>query len=125
MAAAARGGSVRYGILGSLVVTGPSGEVPITAGRDRIVLALRLVRAGRIVGVDELVDAVWARDAPTTARGQLQTCVSRLRRILPAGTIRTNPSGYAVDAAPGELDLATFTALAARARETQSAKLYR
>ena len=69
---------MRFGILGPLRVGG--GESTVTAGRDRIVLAMLLLRAGRLVPVDELVDAVWEDRPPATARAQLQTCVSRLRR---------------------------------------------
>jgi DNA-binding SARP family transcriptional activator len=84
---------VRYRILGPLSVTDGVRDVAVTAGRDRVVLAMLLLSEGRIVGVDELIDAVWADDPPTTARGQLQTCVSRLRRTLP-DTITTDAGGW-------------------------------
>ena len=101
------GRPVRYRILGPLWADG----VEVTAHRDRIVLALLLVRVNRVVSVDELVDAVWDEDPPVTARGQLQTCVSRLRRALPAGVIRTDPAGYAVVAGPDDLDVLRFDRL--------------
>ncbi|MFI5932534.1 BTAD domain-containing putative transcriptional regulator [Actinoplanes sp. NPDC051494] len=121
---------VRFGILGPLVVTENGHEVAISAGRDRIVLAMLLLHAGRVVGADELVDAMWENDPPATARGQLQTCVSRLRRLLAPGTIRTDPAGYAVVAGDGDLDAAVFARLTARAREPavppdQATKLFR
>jgi hypothetical protein len=87
---------MRFGILGPLSVTDGAREIAVTAGRDRVVLATLLLRPGRIVGVDELIDALWADDPPATARGQLQTCVSRLRRTLPQGTILTDPAGYGI-----------------------------
>ncbi|MGX6603664.1 BTAD domain-containing putative transcriptional regulator [Micromonosporaceae bacterium Da 78-11] len=122
---------MRYGILGPLSVShdGQSvshdglsvshdgQQVAITAGRDRIVLAILLLRPGRIVGVGELIEAVWSADPPATARGQLQTCVSRLRRTLPAGTILTDPAGYGIRIAPGDdLDAAEFARLVSAAR---------
>ena len=90
---------MRFGILGPLRVGG--GESTVTAGRDRIVLAMLLLRAGRLVPVDELVDAVWEDRPPATARAQLQTCVSRLRRRfaelgLAPELIVTDPAGYGV-----------------------------
>ncbi|MEU5671057.1 BTAD domain-containing putative transcriptional regulator [Micromonospora sp. NPDC047753] len=102
---------MRFGILGPLRVGG--GESTVTAGRDRIVLATLLLRAGRLVPVDELVDAVWEDNPPATARAQLQTCVSRLRRRftelgLPPETIITDPVGYGVRTAPGVLDAEVF-----------------
>ncbi|MGW4678906.1 BTAD domain-containing putative transcriptional regulator [Micromonospora taraxaci] len=102
---------MRFGILGPLRVGG--GESTVTAGRDRIVLAMLLLRAGRLVPVDELVDAVWEERPPVTARAQLQTCVSRLRRrftelgLVPE-TIVTDPAGYGVRIAPTDLDAQVF-----------------
>lgn len=103
---------MRFGILGPLRVGG--GESTVTAGRDRIVLAMLLLRAGRLVPVDELVDAVWEDRPPATARAQLQTCVSRLRRRfteleLAPDLIVTDPAGYGVRTAPTDLDAEVFT----------------
>ncbi|MEV4119339.1 BTAD domain-containing putative transcriptional regulator [Micromonospora sp. NPDC049645] len=102
---------MRFGILGPLRVGG--GESTVTAGRDRIVLAMLLLRPGRLVPVDELVDAVWEDKPPATARAQLQTCVSRLRRRftelgLAPETIVTDPVGYGVRTASNDLDAEVF-----------------
>ncbi|MFF5082329.1 BTAD domain-containing putative transcriptional regulator [Actinoplanes sp. NPDC000266] len=107
---------MRYRILGPLSVTVDGQDIAITAGRDRIVLAMLLLRPGRVLGVGELVDAVWGADPPVTARSQLQTCVSRLRRILPSGAIRTDPAGYRIDPTSDELDVSAFDRLVAVAR---------
>ncbi|AGL21317.1 BTAD domain-containing putative transcriptional regulator [Actinoplanes sp. N902-109] len=109
---------MHFGILGPLVVTHDHDEIPISAGRDRIVLAMLLLQPGRTVGVDELIDALWEDGPPTTARGQLQTCVSRLRRTLPPDLIRTDPAGYSIVVRPDELDAAEFAQLIARASGT-------
>ncbi|MBL7254532.1 AfsR/SARP family transcriptional regulator [Paractinoplanes lichenicola] len=84
-----------------------------------------LLHAGRVLGVGALADAVWGADPPATAKGQLQTCVSRLRRLLPGGAIRSDPAGYCLTPGPGELDVAEFTWLADQARRRQDAGLYR
>ncbi|MEU8328307.1 BTAD domain-containing putative transcriptional regulator [Micromonospora sp. NPDC048839] len=102
---------MRFGILGPLRVGG--GESTVTAGRDRIVLAMLLLRAGRLVPVEELVDAVWEERPPATARAQLQTCVSRLRRRfaelgLAPEAIVTDPAGYGVRTGPDDLDVEVF-----------------
>ncbi|MGC5289165.1 BTAD domain-containing putative transcriptional regulator [Micromonospora sp. DT231] len=102
---------MRFGILGPLRVGG--GEATVTAGRDRIVLATLLLRAGRLVPVEELVDAVWEERPPATARAQLQTCVSRLRRRfaelgLTPEAIVTDPAGYGVRTGPDDLDVEVF-----------------
>lgn len=101
---------MRFGILGPLRV---GGEATVTAGRDRTILAMLLLQAGRIVPAEELVDAVWEERPPATARAQLQTCVSRLRRRfgtlgLPPEIIVTDPVGYGVRTSPGDLDAEVF-----------------
>jgi DNA-binding SARP family transcriptional activator/tetratricopeptide (TPR) repeat protein len=107
---------MRFCILGPLRVTEAGRETRITAGRDRTVLAMLLLSPGRIVGADDLIDAVWEDRPPATARGQLQTCVSRLRRTLPAGTILTDPAGYGIAVTGDELDAVAFARLVAQAK---------
>ncbi|MER6592493.1 AfsR/SARP family transcriptional regulator, partial [Micromonospora purpureochromogenes] len=111
---------MRFGILGPLRVGG--GEATVTAGRDRVVLAMLLLRAGRVVPVEELVDAVWEERPPATAKAQLHSCVSRLRQRLaalglPADVIVTDPVGYGIRVEPADLDFEVFarTVEAARA----------
>ncbi|WP_446217237.1 BTAD domain-containing putative transcriptional regulator [Micromonospora sp. IBHARD004] len=115
---------MRFGILGPLRVGG--GEATVTAGRDRIVLAMLLLRAGRVVPLEELVDAVWEERPPATARTQLQICVSRLRQRLaalglPPEIIVTDPVGYGVRLDPRELDSEVFARGVATARSAVAA----
>ncbi len=115
---------MRFQILGPLRVGG--GEATVTAGRDRVVLAVLLLRANRVVPVEELVDAIWEEQPPATARAQLQTCVSRLRHRfaglgLSPATIVTDPVGYVVRTGPGELDTEVFTQRVEAARATLAA----
>ncbi|HET6532858.1 MAG TPA: BTAD domain-containing putative transcriptional regulator, partial [Actinoplanes sp.] len=116
---------MRFGILGPLSVDEDGRELPVTAGRDRTVLAMLLLHANRIVSADELIDAVWGEDPPATARGQLQSCVSRLRRALPAVIIRTDPAGYAVEVAPDDLDATRFARLVEDGRYRTALELWR
>jgi DNA-binding SARP family transcriptional activator/tetratricopeptide (TPR) repeat protein len=126
---------MRFGILGPLRVGG--GEATVTAGRDRVVLAMLLLRAGRVVPVEELVDAVWEDRPPATARTQLQICVSRLRQRLaaldlPADVIVTDPVGYGVRIGPTDLDAEVFArgveaarAATAAGQPTEARRRYR
>ncbi|WP_319460026.1 AfsR/SARP family transcriptional regulator [Micromonospora sp. RTP1Z1] len=126
---------MRFGILGPLRVGG--GEATVTAGRDRVVLAMLLLRAGRVVSSEELVDAVWEERPPATARAQLQICVSRLRQRLaalglPPETIVTDPVGYGIRIEPADLDAEVFArgvegarAAAAAGRPTEARRHYR
>src|SRR6185312_14886612 len=70
-----------FSVLGPLQVHGDR-QVPITARRQQIVLALLLLNGNRTVPLESLVDALWDYDPPVTARAQVQTCVSALRRAL-------------------------------------------
>ncbi|MGC1212525.1 MAG: BTAD domain-containing putative transcriptional regulator [Micromonospora sp.] len=115
---------MRFGILGPLRVGG--GESTVTAGRDRIVLATLLLRAGRVVPIEELVDAVWEENPPATARTQLQICVSRLRQRLaglglPPEVIVTDPVGYGIRVDPADLDAEVFARRVEAARAAVAA----
>jgi DNA-binding SARP family transcriptional activator len=110
------GGSMPFGVLGPLLVHTGAAETPITAHRDRVLLAMLLLHANRPVGPAQLVDALWGTDPPSTARAQVHSCISRLRRILPPETLRTDPAGYLLTVADDELDLLRFEGLTAQAR---------
>ncbi len=114
---------MEFRVLGPLSVTREGTPVDVGGPRQQIVLASLLLAAPRPVGVDALVDAVWPDGPPATARGQIQICVSRLRRALEPGpgTIATRPPGYAIELDGALLDLAEFDAALARAR-TEAAR---
>ncbi|WP_268248663.1 AfsR/SARP family transcriptional regulator [Actinoplanes ianthinogenes] len=97
----------------------------VTAGRDRIVLAMLLLDPNRIVVAGELVDALWGSAPPATARGQLQSCISRLRRMLPVGAILTDRAGYGIHVEPGELDAEVFAQAVEKARADADPAAYR
>ncbi|MEU4765898.1 BTAD domain-containing putative transcriptional regulator [Actinosynnema sp. NPDC023794] len=111
-----------YRVLGPLhVSSGADGDVKIPPGRQQVVLAILLLEANRVVGVDTLVDAIWNDAPPATARTQVQICVSALRgTLIRAGrgeAIATKPPGYSLRVADGELDLHLFARLTADAEE--------
>jgi DNA-binding SARP family transcriptional activator len=116
---------MRYRILGPLSVDVDGRSVVITAARDRVVLAMLLLTPGRVVSVDALVEAVWGAEPPATARGQLQNCISRLRRILPFQAIGSDPAGYRINIAADELDSVVFARRAADGRRDGNPALLR
>src|SRR5436309_16012763 len=83
-------GSVRFRVLGPLSVAGNV----LAASRERTVLAVLLLEPNRLVPVERLIDAVWGDNPPVTARAQIHTCISRLRRALgpAAGAVRPDPA---------------------------------
>ncbi|MEU4197249.1 BTAD domain-containing putative transcriptional regulator [Kribbella sp. NPDC026611] len=108
---------MQFRLLGPLEVRHAGAVVPIGAARQRAVLAMLLLRAGRVVTADEFVDAVWERP-PRSARSNLRTYLASLRRALRAGgqdRLRGGSDGYSVTVLDGELDLIVFDRLVEQA----------
>jgi DNA-binding SARP family transcriptional activator/Tfp pilus assembly protein PilF len=100
----------RFSILGPLTAQVGGTVVAVPPGKQRAVLASLLLRANQVVPVDQLVEALWDADPPPSARVCVQNYVMRLRRTLgDAGTrIETRSSGYLIEVADAEFDLACF-----------------
>ncbi len=64
-----------------------------------------------------LIEALWGRSPPDTAQSALHGHISALRKLLGADRIRTRPPGYLLQVSAGEVDVAQFESLVARARE--------
>jgi DNA-binding SARP family transcriptional activator/Tfp pilus assembly protein PilF len=107
-------------LLGPLLVRRGGAVVPVTAGKQRVLLAALLLSANRVVSLDELNAALWGLAPPVSARATLQNYVKRLRQAL-GGTggsrISTLPQGYMITVAVDELDVSRFEALQGWARK--------
>lgn len=69
-------------VLGPVRVrTSQAWQVPVTA-QLRLVVGIMAVRAGQMVAVDELIDALWDSAPPRSARGSLQSQMTRIRHLL-------------------------------------------
>ncbi|KAF4408086.1 AfsR/SARP family transcriptional regulator [Streptomyces lycii] len=104
---------LRFTVLGPVRAWRGAEEVPLGTPQQRAVLAVLLVRQGSQVPVEELVDAVWGEEIPSSATSSVRTYVHRLRRMLEQATaadpvIRSVGSGYMMHTAPDRLDLASF-----------------
>src|SRR5581483_7595115 len=113
-----RGGADRtnhmeFRLLGPLEVVVDGSVVPVRAPRQEILLGLLLLEANRVVSIDRLIDALWARQPPRTARAQVQITVSSLRHLLGDDVITTRPPGYLIRAPAQALDLVRFDSLVA------------
>ncbi|GAB3667789.1 BTAD domain-containing putative transcriptional regulator [Actinocorallia lasiicapitis] len=102
-------------ILGPLELTVDGRAIDLGGARQRIVLSMLAMQANRVASVDQLIDAVWADSPPTTARGQIQICISTLRKLFTAAghpdAIETRPPGYLLRI--DDLDKARFEELLA------------
>src|SRR5262249_39876712 len=105
-----------FRILGPLEVLVDDHTVPLGGLKQRALLALLLLDAGRVVSTDRLVNALWGEDPPRTAVTSLQNFISQLRKLLGAESLETKSPGYRLDVAAGELDLDRFRALVEEAR---------
>ena len=108
---------VRYQLLGPLVVSNGDGPLPLGGPKPRLVLAHLLLRVNQTVPAETLIDAVWGEEPPETARGTLQTYVSRLRGQIGAERLEGEAPGYRFHADPLELDSIRFEALLKEATE--------
>ncbi|GAA4202694.1 AfsR/SARP family transcriptional regulator [Microbispora amethystogenes] len=114
---------MEYRLLGSVRVRDADGrEVPLVRPKHRQVLVALLVNANRAVPAGHLAEHLWDGAAPRSARGNLKTYVSALRRLLSpedcgAAPIETVGDGYRLVVRPGELDLLTFRDLARQGRD--------
>lgn len=105
---------MRFAILGPLAVTGDDGApVPVGGPRPRALLVLLALDAGRVVGVDRLVDGQYGEHPPSGAANAVQAQVSRLRRALGGTAVEFGPGGYRLAVDPDDVDALRFTRLAA------------
>jgi predicted ATPase/DNA-binding SARP family transcriptional activator len=107
---------MRFHILGPLEVTADGAPLELGGPRQRAVLAVLLLRAGRAVPRTELLDAIWGEEPPRSAVGSLQVYIHGLRQALGPDRIETVGSAYRLRVGPGELDLERFEEHAERAR---------
>ncbi|WP_223199155.1 AfsR/SARP family transcriptional regulator [Solihabitans fulvus] len=117
---------MEFRILGPVQVSGSLGSARVVGARQLAVLVALLLRANRVVPVEQLIDAIWGDAPPGDTTTALQACVSRLRRALDsvedgAGRRIVFATGYRLDVEPGELDLDVFREHVQRARTAASA----
>ncbi|HEY3501618.1 MAG TPA: BTAD domain-containing putative transcriptional regulator [Actinocatenispora sp.] len=108
---------MRYQVLGPLTVADDDGTAVGVPGRHtRTLLAVLLFHANEAVEVATLTEALWRGAPPASYQANLQSYVSRLRRVLPAGAVVHRDHAYTLRVGPGELDLAVFSDTARDAR---------
>ncbi|MFI5584364.1 BTAD domain-containing putative transcriptional regulator [Amycolatopsis sp. NPDC051758] len=96
------------------------GDVPVPIGGPGVrgLLALLALKPGKVVGLDDIIDALWGHNPPATARTIVHGNVSHLRRILrevDGPSILTTPPGYRLDVEPDRIDVHRVRTLLERA----------
>ena len=101
-------------VLGPVQAVRAGRDVALGGPRQRAVLALLVLEAGRVVPAGRLAEDAWAGRPPLGAAKTLRSYVSRLRSALaPEVTLAARGGGYALSVGPGQLDAARFERLVA------------
>ncbi|MFG1966206.1 tetratricopeptide repeat protein [Nonomuraea sp. NPDC049028] len=109
-----------FRILGTLELWNGGSPVPLTAPKQRALLAILLIKAGRPVPVERLVDELWGATPPRSVESTLHSLISRLRGRGVATLVR-EPGGYRLGLEGATLDARVFEWLAVQARELAEA----
>ena len=118
-----RGLAADFGVLGAVEARIDDRSVDLGHARQRYVLGVLLIEAGRPVPVDQLIDRVWGEDTPQRVAGTLYSYLSRLRGALAEAAdveIQRRPGGYVLTADPQTVDLHRFRRLVTLARSAES-----
>ncbi|MDH5373448.1 MAG: winged helix-turn-helix domain-containing protein, partial [Acidimicrobiia bacterium] len=93
---------MQFSVLGPLEVRYGDAALPLGGPRQRSVLALLLLAAGRVVSTDRIVTEIWGESPPDGARDSLYTYVSNLRGVLGKDRIVRVDGGYRLDPEDGD-----------------------
>jgi DNA-binding SARP family transcriptional activator/FixJ family two-component response regulator len=120
---------LEFRLLGRVETYRDGAPVDVGGPKQRAVLASLLLRVGRVVSVDQLIDDLWPQRPPARAAATVQVFVSQLRRALEpersrgeAATVLVTASpGYLLDVEAQAVDAHAFTDLVGRGREALDA----
>jgi len=112
-----------FRMLGPLDIEDGAGRPAELGGRQqRLVLAMLLLHRNEVVSLDRLIDALWGERPPPNAVKNVQIHISRLRKALePQRVLRTHANGYALEVAPGDVDVDQFERLVEDGRRALAA----
>jgi predicted ATPase/DNA-binding SARP family transcriptional activator len=87
-------------------------EIALGGPKQRAVLALLLVEAGRVVPAGRLVEELWRGNPPPRAAATLRSYVSRLRAVLsPGAVLEGSGGGYVITVRADDIDAGRFERL--------------
>ncbi|WP_406040571.1 winged helix-turn-helix domain-containing protein [Micromonospora sp. NBC_00898] len=122
-------GTLRFEILGPQRAWYADRELDLGAGKQRAVLAVLLLSAGRPVPTGQIVEAVWPDEPPANGTNVVQKYVAGLRRVLepdrsprtPGQVLSLTDAGYLLRVAPDSVDAVRFERGVHRARQGHAA----
>ncbi|WP_246076640.1 AfsR/SARP family transcriptional regulator [Amycolatopsis cihanbeyliensis] len=115
----------RFAVLGPVEVVVGSSDLTPTAPKLLQLLAMVVLRAGKQVQTDAIVEELWPGAPPQSARTTVQTYVYQLRRIFESGGLAdrgedvlvTKATGYMLRVDPEQIDMFVFQRLCQEGRE--------
>jgi DNA-binding SARP family transcriptional activator len=114
---AAHGAASQFRLLGPVEVVADGRLLDLGGRRQRALLALLLLEAGRPVSADRLGDELWHGQPPPGAAKTLRSYISRLRTVLGRDALVTHPSGYALEVVSELIDVYNFEQLLHQGRD--------
>jgi DNA-binding SARP family transcriptional activator/tetratricopeptide (TPR) repeat protein len=117
--------ALEFRILGPLDALIDGRRIDVSGNRQQIVLACLVLEAGAVVSIDRLMRAVYGDGLPSSARVQVQICVSNLRRLFSrygqSEAIVTRAQGYVLQLPDMSVDLHHYERLVREGRLAGSA----
>jgi DNA-binding SARP family transcriptional activator len=111
---------VEFGVLGPVEVFVDGRPADAGHARQRAVLAVLVLDAGRVVPLEVLIDRVWGERPPRSVRNVAYGYVARLKALIAGGqdpdvSLSRRSEGYLLQARPDRVDVARFRRLVADA----------
>ncbi|MDB1086985.1 BTAD domain-containing putative transcriptional regulator [Streptomyces sp. ACA25] len=119
---------MQIGMLGPFEVHAGDGSlVDVPGARLRGLLIALALQPGHVVPKASLVDWIWGEHPPSDSANALQRLVSRLRKVLPDGSVEGQTDGYRLTVEPDCVDVVRFERLviAGQARNEDSPRRVR
>ncbi len=121
----ARNTQVTFTLLGPLAVLKNGQDCTPTAPKIMQLLAMLVLRPGKVVQFDSIIEELWGSAPPRRVRTTVQTYVYQVRRCIEANglapdaeaLLATRPAGYVFRIDPEQVDVFTFQHLCREGRE--------
>jgi DNA-binding SARP family transcriptional activator len=116
------GGEVDFRLLGPVQAIAAGRPLILGERKQRLVLAILLLEANRVVPVERMVELIWPDGPPDSAQRIVQAHVSRLRgivgRVGSGASVSRHGRGYLLACDAGRVDIHAFRQLLHQARAT-------
>ncbi|QFU93350.1 Transcriptional regulatory protein EmbR [Amycolatopsis sp. YIM 10] len=124
--------AVTFTLLGPLEVLKDGVDHAPTAPKILQLMAMLLMRPGKVVQIDSIIQELWANKPPRSVRTTMQTYVYQVRRCIeqnrlaadPESMLATKPPGYVFRIDPAQVDVFEFQQLCRRGRDEMDARRF-